>query len=348
MFKPTAVICLSHFRGGMELDSIKCFRLLKENSSDTILICRKGTFIHDYCIENGIECYAVKFRFKLSLSLIIQLRKIFKNNIIKNVIFFGASEIKSIYFAQLFLKMNICVRYGTTKSSPKKDVFHRLFYSCVSYHIGISDHICRNVRDIIPISPDSTVVKIYTHTDFPESVTDNQRRDPGIVLLSRIAPGKGHMDVVTSCEAINTSVHFYGGVADDRFNKELEQRVADLGVTSKIIFHGHTNRVHETLRSHSIFVLPSLGEGLPNSLIEALGNGLICICYDNTVFPEFREMGFYIHLIKTGDIDSLRKTIQSVVGRVHEELLLSKPNEALTKRLFSKSQELDGLREILY
>jgi len=272
---------------------------------------------------------------------------VFKCNQIKNVIFFGTSEIKSIFFSQLSLNMNICVRYGTTKSSSKKDIFHRLFYSCVLFHIGISDHICRNIREKIPISPRSKIVKIYTNTDFPDKVKDIQRPNADIVLLSRIAPGKGHLDVVSACGSIDSLIHFYGGTSDDKFIKKLTKRVTFLGMTSRVIFHGHTKDVHSALQRHSIFVFPSLGEGLGNSLIESLGNGLVCICYDNTVFPEFKKMGFYIHIVKTGDIESLKYTIEEVIRNIDKELLLSKSNIALAQQIFSKHQELEAYKEIL-
>ena len=54
----------------------------------------------------------------------------------------------------------------------------------------------------------------------------------------------------------------------------LQQLVRDLGIEGSVTFHGHTPKVAEFLHATDIFVLPSLQEGMPNTLLEAMACGL--------------------------------------------------------------------------
>lgn len=121
----TAVICLSPYSGGMELDAIKLAQKLS-NHAQIILIAKQDYFIEKqaYSLENSkIKLETIKFCSSFSFAIIFKMRKILNQHNIKNVIFFGASEMKSLYFAFLGFDINLIIRHGTTKSTPKKDFF---------------------------------------------------------------------------------------------------------------------------------------------------------------------------------------------------------------------------------
>ena len=101
---PTAIICLSPNSGGMELDAIKLAKKLSPYMHITI-IAKENHFIAnsnaDYVGCNGIELETIPFIFSLSPSIIFRVRRIIQEKGIKNIIFFGASELKSLYFSFL-------------------------------------------------------------------------------------------------------------------------------------------------------------------------------------------------------------------------------------------------------
>jgi len=150
----TAVICLSHHTGGMELAATKLAKVLS-NYIDIIYIIKENTFIHNECLNNpdykSINFKTINFKTTIfSPSIIFGVRNIIKQNNIKNVIFVGASEIKSLYFSFLTLDINLILRHGTIKSSVKKDFFHSWMYSNVSTHVAISKYMIQNVKYIVP------------------------------------------------------------------------------------------------------------------------------------------------------------------------------------------------------
>ena len=48
----------------------------------------------------------------------------------------------------------------------------------------------------------------------------------------------------------------------------------ELGIRDKVLFHGSQSNVYPYLHSADIFLLPSRFEGMPMTIIEAMGTGL--------------------------------------------------------------------------
>lgn len=60
----------------------------------------------------------------------------------------------------------------------------------------------------------------------------------------------------------------------------LEGRARDLGIADWVRFAGAVGDVAESLQSADLFVLPSVAEGMSNSLLEAMATGLPCVASD--------------------------------------------------------------------
>lgn len=63
-------------------------------------------------------------------------------------------------------------------------------------------------------------------------------------------------------------------VGDGSLRGELERTVAELNLAERVWFAGNRPDVPDLLRSLDIFVLPSLGEGISNTILEAMACGL--------------------------------------------------------------------------
>jgi glycosyltransferase involved in cell wall biosynthesis len=65
------------------------------------------------------------------------------------------------------------------------------------------------------------------------------------------------------------------GPGNDR--QTLTERAAALGLTDRVQFTGAVDNPADYLRAADIFVLPSVAEGMSNSLLEAMATGLPCV-----------------------------------------------------------------------
>ena len=349
----TAIICLSPNSGGMEIDSIKLAKKLSSYTHIT-MIAKKDHFIANkketYVNVNGIKLETIKFSSNLSFSIIKNTREIITKNNIKNVIFFGASELKSLYFAFLGLDINLIVRHGTTKSRPKKDWFHRLIYSNVNYHVSICKHLKKNVEYIIPFGKKTQAKLIYSSFDFEEP---KQIKQDKLTLLhiGRIAQGKGQIDAIKACEIlvknnIDFNFNIVGGF-EESYEKEFMKFYEQCSYKDKINLIGFTSEVDIFIQKADIFIFPSYGEGLSNAFLEAISNNLVCLTYQNTSFPELQELGLYFNMAENKNIDNLKKKLLHIIQILDIEKNKSQKNHNLSKKLFALKNEMNNYLEIL-
>ncbi len=69
-------------------------------------------------------------------------------------------------------------------------------------------------------------------------------------------------------------------VGDGGMRGEIENKVRTLGFTDKVAFTGVRSDVADLMQAMDVFVMPSLFEGLPVTLIEAQAAGLPCVISD--------------------------------------------------------------------
>lgn len=353
---PTAIISFGTLLGGMEMDALKLAKSLQINI-DVTLITRTQTQLDKYaretCEKLGISIESVSFRTFFSPSLIFGVRKTLKRNRIKNVIFFGASEMRSLYFSFIGLDINLIIRHGTMKTTSKKDILHKLIYSSVNWHVSICKNLSSNVKKIIPFGKKSQEKLIYSvlryiPTDMPKPVL--RKNTPLKILhVARIAPGKGHIDAIKACKALHSQnipfeLHLAGEIHPP-FQRQFESALDACVYKGSIILHGFCNNVPDLLKQSDIFLFPSSGEGLSNSFIEALAYGLVCICYNNTSFPELKDLGFIMHLADNANVNDLSSKLMDAIGYMDKNPVPIERNMQLAKKLFS-SQERE-LKEYL-
>jgi len=351
--KPTAIICLSPYSGGMELDAIKLAKKLSD-SMPLILIAKQGCFIEKKCSKyfgsDGITLETLAFKSSISLAIIIQARKIVKKYNIKNVIFFGASELKSLYFAFLGLDVNLIVRHGTTKSRPKKDWFHKLIYSKVNCHVSISKHLKENVKYIIPFGKNTQSKLIYSSFEFNDAVPKPHKKLT-LLHVGRIARGKGQIDALQACEIlIKNNIDFVFNIVggfDECYKEEFLNFYENYAYKNKINLAGFNDNIQQYLQTADIFLFPSHGEGFGNAFIEALANNLVCISYDNTIFPEFQSMGFFFEICENRNIEALQTKLLECVQNLQEKMEKSQKNISIVKEIFSEKKEIENYLKIL-
>ena len=84
--------------------------------------------------------------------------------------------------------------------------------------------------------------------------------------------------------------------ADFRYRESLQGLAIQLGFEKNVIFTGWLEKeeVRKIYLTSDLFVLPSLNEGMPNAMLEALGSDLSCL---GTNIPGIRELLYYDKLL---------------------------------------------------
>lgn len=86
-------------------------------------------------------------------------------------------------------------------------------------------------------------------------------------------------------------------IGDGPLKSVIQEKVERLNLQDNVIFWGATNQVHEMLQMMDVFVLPSLYEGVPVSVIEAAASGMKYVISD-TIDSHLKEnqLELKIHL----------------------------------------------------
>lgn len=96
----------------------------------------------------------------------------------------------------------------------------------------------------------------------------------GVIAVGRMRPQKNQAALIEACAAAGASLTLVG-------KGELEADLRALAVQSSadVNFAGTVDNqaLAKLFRQHAIFILPSLHEGLPKVLLEAMSCGLICV-----------------------------------------------------------------------
>lgn len=173
-----------------------------------------------------------------------------------------------------------------------------------------------------------------------------RQRDAGagpvrLLCVGRLTPAKGQMLLLQACAALQ------GRGADFRLvlvgdgpdRQALERAARELGLANAVRFTGALTapQVQEELAQADLFVLPSLAEGIPVVLMEAMASGVPCITTPVNGIPELIENGHDGLLATPGDVQSLAATL----GRALDDAAL---RQRLAGRARAKVQEAFDLQ----
>ncbi|BBB28752.1 TIGR03088 family PEP-CTERM/XrtA system glycosyltransferase [Neptunomonas japonica] len=103
-------------------------------------------------------------------------------------------------------------------------------------------------------------------------------------------------------------------VGDGPLFTALEEQVHDLGLDKKVWLAGDRKDIPALLRSMDMFVLPSLGEGISNTVLEAMATGLPVIATRVGGNPELVDDQSTGALVPVGNSEELARVLLDIVN----------------------------------
>lgn len=110
-------------------------------------------------------------------------------------------------------------------------------------------------------------------------------------------------------------------VGDGPMNNELRQLVETLSLKNSVWLPGDRKDIPELLRLMDIFVLPSLAEGISNTVLEAMATGLPVVATNVGGNPELIEEGYNGLLV---DVDDPQQLAEAILTLVNDPVLREK------------------------
>jgi len=152
---------------------------------------------------------------------------------------------------------------------------------------------------------------------------------PLVTMLARLTPTKGidhFLEAAAKLRGLHPDAHFLvvgecfmrsaegEFVVDQRYRKVLQDKVESLGLADRVIFTGLRKDVPDVLAASAISVLPSLSEGISNTLLESMAAGLPVVATRVGGTPEAVTDGEQGLLVPPGDSQALASAISRVLS----------------------------------
>ncbi|MGD9897738.1 MAG: glycosyltransferase [Calditrichaceae bacterium] len=288
----------------------------KDRFNISLLCMRRGDGKSDKLIEQasgiGAKVIPLNVTGRLDVSAIMKIRKILKKDAI-NII--HTHDFKSDFYG-LAASINLPVKriataHGSTKDSLLKKTY-LLFTERFIYHffhgiIAVSNQIHRDLRKHMS---GKKVTVIQNGIDLsilgnrgpgenqPQLFTENGKKV--FAVVGRLFPDKGHRFFINAFARVLNKFPDTAAliVGDGPAREEIESQISKMNLVNDITLCGVRNDMNDVYEKIDFLVIPSLREGLPYVLLEAMSKKIPVIATsvgDIPVLIQNEETGYLIN-----------------------------------------------------
>jgi len=251
------------------------------------------------------------------------------------------------------IKVRVASHHGYIEGAPEWRVrlhgwiINNGFANCL---VAVSERVRRIAVDEEGIRP--ALVRVILNGIVPVNQTKTQDQvrviyedefklapDDFIYLsVGRLTVQKGHTYLLEAAKGVLE--HFDGHsvfliAGEGHLHEDLEKKTARLGIQDSVIFLGNRQDIPELLSLADVFVLPSVWEGLPLALLEAMSAGLPVIATRVEGVEAVVKEGENGYLLDSKDVQALTKAM--ILIRENEVVLktMGEINSALVNKEFT-------------
>lgn len=290
----------------------------------------KGWLDNELC-RTGIDVIFVESGKRLDLKLIKNLFNIVKKRDIKII----HSHLCDINFYSSFVAKLARIKHVSTEhgdihhfsKSVLKQYIKYIFISLFSDKIVCVSNYTR--KKLIKKNPWAKNKSIVIYNGIP---IDNQEKSGSrslrtkthinIINVANLYPVKGQEFLIRAIKIVlnrypETKLSIIGR---GQLEPKLKELAITLGLENSIQFMGFREDVRDLLTSFDIFVISSVSEGFPVSVIEAMEAGLPIVSTEVGGITELKKYGVFIKFARAEDPNDLAaKIISMIEERAHFE-----------------------------
>ena len=276
-----AFVNSTHKWGGVKSWTLEIALGLQESGHKPTIIARKGVFI-EKAADLGLNTWTINFGPDFNPVTILKFYQFFKKHKIQRVFVNVGKDMRTAGVAAKLLNIPVIHRVGLPGDMKNKWNV-RLMHNWVKPKILVPcEFIKKGLLKNLPFLKPEEVIVILTGKKPAPKPPDKVNQPLQFISTSQLNPDKGHKDVLYAFHKLKKEGYnfHYHVVGTGKIEKDLKSLAQELGLSDRITWHGFQKDVRKFLKKADVFILASYSEGLPNSLLEAMAEGLIPIARD--------------------------------------------------------------------
>ncbi len=149
----------------------------------------------------------------------------------------------------------------------------------------------------------------------PRKALGLNNTDPVVGMIACFKPQKSPLDFIKLAAAIRNRFPDakFIMVGDGRLRKKISNLIKKLNLEDQVILAGWRNDIPLILSALDVFVLTSLWEGLPITVLEAMAAGIPLVATDTGGIGEVVRDGQTGYLVQAGDIASMQDKVEELL-----------------------------------
>ncbi|MBU3912628.1 MAG: glycosyltransferase family 4 protein [Nanoarchaeota archaeon] len=187
----------------------------------------------------------------------------------------------------------------------------------------------------------------YVPNGIPEEFFKETKLGKGIFFLGRISPVKNIETIIRSMKNVESTLDIIGP-AEENYKKKLMQTMESNGINNVRFLPAvyDLKKKISLIDRYEIFVLPSITESMPQSLIEAMARGKICISSKTKGGKEIIKGGKNGFLFEIGNIHDLKEKINLILKMPEKEKKRIRKEAIKTAEKFKLSKIINDLGKL--
>lgn len=210
---------------------------------------------------------------------------------------------------------NVAEKEATPQNQKLNSFFYHFFHVTA---VALSEEVKKSIENVYRI-PGQKIPIVFNGIDLSKCVVKQNyeisNNSPRILHIGRFSEQKNHVGLLTAFQKVLEAYPdaILELVGDGELRPEMEQLVVRLGIENNVHFLGLQSVVSQFLHDADIFILPSNYEGVPMTLIEAMGTGLPIIATCVGGVPDMLADGVSALLIRN-DTDEIAESMKTLIG----------------------------------
>jgi len=264
--------------GGVKSWTLDVARGLADRGHGILIAGRPGPFI-DKAGEMGLDALGMSFGPDFNPPRILGFIKIFKARQTDLVVVNVGKDMRTAGIAAKMLGIPVVHRVGLA-GDMRNTYKVRLLHKWIRPRILVPcEQIKRGLLQELPYLAPEEITVILTGKEPAPAPPATVHSPLRFISTSQLNADKGHKDVLEALAELKKQGYAfeYHIVGTGRIEAELKNLAASLDLDDRVMWHGFQKDVRSFLRKADVFLLPSYREGLPNTLLEAMAEGLVCL-----------------------------------------------------------------------